>query len=323
MSVKNIILVGGFANSGKTALVLSLSEIDSFYYYEAEPRIITDPDGILSLESALVDNWNLFQSDIAIKRFHKLTKRLNNKYLHPYFWKDVKGLFSDDFQTITEDYINSLIDFSYKGMWTGINNPMYKIIWKINLMLNKRIIKYGKPIYAACPGEEFITTTQNYLEQLITTPNTEGKDHYILNEPFSSLNATKILNYFKAAKSIIVHRDPRDSYCNLINETSDFFPKNVEHYIKIYRDMQHVSQKNARGDKRVLRVNFEDILLKYDETRDTVLNFIGVDNELNTDKFKYFDPKISIKNYQIWKDYKKQDEINKIHTELKEYCYGE
>ncbi len=89
MTKNSAVIVGGFANSGKGALVYCLSEIENTSYIDNEPRFITDPDGIMSLESALVDNWNIFQADIAIKRFEKITGLLSNKYKYPYFWKNM------------------------------------------------------------------------------------------------------------------------------------------------------------------------------------------------------------------------------------------
>ena len=259
------------------------------------------------------------KSDVAIKRFIKLIKRLSNKYCYPYFWKSLKNSFSNEFYEISIEYINNLIDFSYRGMWIGINNPIYKVFWKINLSFNMRILKYSKPIYVSCSQESFISITREYFEKLISRTLHKGK--VILNEPFSSLNAKKVLKYFNSARMIIVHRDPRDSYCNLKNETSDFFPKDVEQYIKLYKYMLKQSYKNAENDDRVLRINFEDLVFKYEETKNKVFNFLGIDKSHHIDKFKHFNPEISKKNVKIWKNHPNKDEINKIFNELKEYCY--
>ena len=317
---KKVVILGGFANSGKGALVYCLSEVESVYYFDDEPRFISDPDGIMSLESALVDNWNIFQSDKAIKRFDKLIKTLCNKYRSPYFWRSTNEMFAGKLYDISREYMNELIDFSYKGMWTGINNPIYKIIWKLNMVFNKRIFKYNKNIYVSINAESFQRKTKKYFNNLINKATPDPYNYFLINDSLSSFHPKRVLDYFKDAKLIIVHRDPRDSYCNLINEVSNFMPKSIDQYIKLYKYMITVSKSNEKNDHRVLRINFEDLILQYDDTKKTVFDFLDIDGSDHVNKFKYFDPKISIKNIGIWKKHKNQNNMNKIYKELKENC---
>ena len=82
-----------------------------------------------------------------------------------------------------------------------------------------------------------------------------------------------------------------------------------------------VSKRNEKNDQRVLRINFEDLILQYDDTKKTVFDFLDIDGSDHVNKFKYFDPNVSNNNVGVWKKYKNQDDINKIYKELKEYCY--
>ena len=89
MEANNIVVLGGFANSGKAAVMDLLAEVDGYYYPKGgELRIITDPDGIMSLDSALNDNWSVFQSDLAVKRYKRLINKLTNPNSWPYFRKN-------------------------------------------------------------------------------------------------------------------------------------------------------------------------------------------------------------------------------------------
>ena len=76
-----IILIGGFGRSGTGAIHQLLRAHDEIYalpHYEF--RLLTDPDGLLSLKSAIVDNWNIFQADFALDRFINIYIRLINMY---------------------------------------------------------------------------------------------------------------------------------------------------------------------------------------------------------------------------------------------------
>jgi hypothetical protein len=321
MEANNIVVLGGFANSGKAAVMDLLAEVDGYYYPKGgELRIITDPDGIMSLDSALNDNWSVFQSDLAVKRYKRLINKLTNPNSWPYFRKNYNKIFTDQFRKLSEDYLNKLTDFSYKGVWVGINDPLYKLVYKLNFILKKRLLTYQKDIYYSFPFDSFYEITRDYLDELVACSLPQDKSDMILVESLASLNPNKTLKYFNNAKMIVIHRDPRDSYCNLIKEFSNFFPKNVEHYIHLYRDMQLCSRKEQDSD-HVLRINFEDLLFHYDEKRIEILDFLNIDLERHKNARKRFNPDVSIKNFQIWKNFEAQEDINKISLELSEYCY--
>ena len=94
--------------------------------------------------------------------------------------------------------------------------------------------------------------------------NESENNYFLLNEPFSSLHPVRVLNYFKDAKLIIIHRDPRDSYCNLISETSDFMPKKVEHYIELFKNMIDKVNCENTDSKRILNLKFEDLVFEHE-----------------------------------------------------------
>ena len=72
--MKTAILVGGFMMSAKSALKDLFLEIDSVDSPDPihEIIILSQPNGLLDLESSLLDNWSPYFSDIAIKRFFNL-----------------------------------------------------------------------------------------------------------------------------------------------------------------------------------------------------------------------------------------------------------
>ena len=320
MNNKSVVIVGGFANSGKGALVYCLSEIETASYIDNEPRFITDPDGLMSLESALIDNWNIFQADIAIKRFKKITTLLSNKYKYPYFWKSLHQFASGNFRRLAKEYIDDLIDYEYKGFWTGINNPLYKLVYKVNRTFNIRILRYSKKMYGSMTSDSFFSKTREFTEKFVNESLEVSQNTLVINEPFASINPIKIMNYFNNARVIIVQRDPRDSYVNLMEEQSDFMPKNVDEYIKYFKFSMTQSMKNGE-DSRVLRIKFEDLIFSYDTTIDKVFQFTGLKKKNHINQFKNFDPKISVKNVGIWKNYKDQVAITKIQKNLRDYCY--
>ena len=75
-----IIIGAGFGSSGLSAFMNLLEEVEGIYTTPQEFAMFNDPDGLISLESALIDNWSIFQGNVAIRRFKKLAKVLSKKY---------------------------------------------------------------------------------------------------------------------------------------------------------------------------------------------------------------------------------------------------
>ena len=79
-----IIIGAGFGSSGLSAFINLLDEIDGFYTTPQDFAMFNDPDGIISLESAIIDNWSIFQGNVALRRFKKFANVLSKKYVSPY-----------------------------------------------------------------------------------------------------------------------------------------------------------------------------------------------------------------------------------------------
>lgn len=318
----NVVIVGGFGGSGSTAVIDLLREFDIFKDFGLEFRLLVDPDGILNLEDNLINNWTPFQSDMAIKRFKKLINKLSIKNKFPYFRVDFSRKLGKEFVSLSDEYINNLISFSYKGMWIGINDPIWWMRKKLKQKVGINLFNYYKPIYISFKKDQFVAITKNYLEKLFKSNINNKKVKYIiLDEGYASLNPSRILKYFDCPKMIIVHRDPRDIFVGALKNKFRFIPYEIEAFINWTKYLQEQASLYSNSDNKVLRIQFEDLVLKYEETVKIILEFLCVKDFKHVNKRKYFNPDISIKNIEIWKNYKNQHGIELIYNNLKEYCY--
>ena len=64
-----IFFAAGLGSTGSSALVDLLKEVDGFYSMHDEFRLFVDPGGLINLRDALVENWSVFQTDMAIRNF--------------------------------------------------------------------------------------------------------------------------------------------------------------------------------------------------------------------------------------------------------------
>ena len=321
MSKKTFIIIAGFGLTGSSAALDLLKEYSSVKVYDTELRFITDPDGILSLEEAIVNSWSPYRTDMAIKRFQILVENLTDTLSNPYTLTNHSIKINPSFKQISEEYISQLISFTYSGTWYGINNPLMAIFGYFNKKVGKELINTYKEIFVSYKQEEFVEITRNYIKKIFSPAlRDESIKHIVIDEGFSSLHPSRVMKFFENCKMIIVKRDPRDNYLNAKNRRR-FIPQKVDEFIKWYKFCQEESLKESRNEN-ILRVYFEDMVLNYKKTKMLFSDFLSLNLDEHVSPNKYFDPSRSKRVVGLWKNTIYQNEVKKIHSNLSEYCYN-
>lgn len=295
--------------------------------YGIESRFLQDPDGISDLEYNLIENPHRLNSGFALKRYLIFAKKEERSYRH---------IFGKEWMKISKEYIENLSQFSYKGYWHAdiriISFPRL-FIYKARRLLNKllppkfrktKYYNYFPNIETYCVNinkEEFLKITQQYCEKLSSILNKKNKEYVVLDQVASPQNIERYLRYIKDLKVIIVDRDPRDVYLSDVIKNRDYvLPKDVKNFCEVYK----MSRKkvDTPDSENVLRINFEDMIYKYESTTKKIMNFLGLKEQNHVEKKVFFNPNVSKKNSQMWKNKKEYArEIQYIEQELKEYLY--
>ncbi len=142
----------------------------------------------------------------------------------------------------------------------------------------------------------------------------------VVDEPFASLQADRVLRYFTGGKIVIAHRDPRDVYADVVMRKFEFVPRDVDVFTKWYESMQQASRAGS-SEVNVLRVNFEDLVCSYDLAVERVRTFLGVPPEDHVRSREFLDPDRSRHNVRLWESFPDVDAIRKIEAALENYCY--
>jgi len=312
------VIIGGFGGSGSSAAVDLLREVEGFHSIIPELRFITDPDGILSLETALGTNWSPYQSDRAIKRFITLVWKLSRKGGFPYANQDFNRSICPSFRRLSLEYARSLVGTEYSGMWVGINDP-FSLFFRKAAKVLKGTSPYGKKIFLSrSPSNEFIPLTKAYLKELLGEA-AQGK-RAILDEGYASLFPSRVLALFDNARMIIISRDPRDTYANAVKYSYAFAPRDVKGFIFWFRSLMEKS--NQETDSEVLlRIRFEELVLDYETQRSRILAFLRVPETAHSSPRSFFDPAVSKKNIGLWRSHPDVDAMTRIGEELNQYCW--
>ncbi len=326
----NLISVSGYGWSGSSACIDILKEFEGFEALEGEFRIAKDPYGLADLEESLVRNWDFIRHDVAIKDFLNYCKVLSRDTgLFRKVGKNFSNKLNIDFMLESEAYIANLADMSYFGDTSvyRYNIPAYSnFIMKLRSKLGKA---NGNYMHFARPNEDdFIKKTRSYINSLFKFyENCITTNTLILDQAIPPTNIINTSKYFENIKIIIIDRDPRDIYVNLVKNNvligADL--KNCDSakkYIKWHNTLRNNKVCNDNSQK-ILRLNFEDLVGDYEQSIDKIIRFLGGDL-IHKNKYSFFNPNSlrAAGNVGLWKKYKDQVVMGEIHKELEMYCYN-
>lgn len=335
--MKKLIVPTGYMGSGSSAVTDLMSEYEncSNEFKSYEYVFLHCPNGLFDLEDELMYGNNAIKSDYSIRTFYEQMKKLYDK---KYWWVgNYKKIIGPQFMKYTQEFVDSITEFHFDGYWYMHQEPNFKMICKLvlrkpikiifrNKLFNDKILKYNDGMKLSfIEKKDFYKEANKYIYNIINNIS-HNVDNVIMDQLLLPFNMYRVDNYFgDDLRAIIVERDPRDvfilnKYVWKEKKISIPYPTDVETFCKYYKKMR--KSEHPTNSKKVLRVHFEDLIYKYEETVKTIENFVGFDSDKHINKKRRFNPDLSIKNTQLFNgktDY--ENEIKIIEKELKEYLY--
>jgi hypothetical protein len=340
------ILYTGYAYTGGTIIGELFREVDSYMVLPGkqpgnmEFRLLKERHGICDLEDALKSKDPEI-IDLAIKDFQWLCSnyaRPISRFRKPGYEYELRS--GKTFNKATLEYINTLVDFEYPMDWHffDFQKSHFSFVFKRIVQKITKNKKYGRSsAKLAYPEHDFfIEATRKYLEIImagfLNHLSNEGEKNIILPKSvplFSYKHVLQTTQYFHNPKIILIDRDPRDVFIEVIKSERDrYMPmsESIEEkargFIKFYKSIR-CDQKLISDHEKVLLIKFEDMCFNYDKTVDKIFNFVGVEASMHTRKRSKFIPEESQANVFLWKQdkllFKKAIEI--IEKELPNYIY--
>lgn len=334
MSNLRIVSCASYYGTGSSAVTDYLSEFSSIYSFTNEEfRFVQDPEGISDLEYNLVENFNRHNSGHALKRY----KHLVDFYCGNIFGKKYEAFFHGNWKKCSYEYIAKLTDFTYNGWWQydlidggkffyfrkRILNKILKVtIWRNNP--DRCLNTMKKEItYCSHPCEEyFLKCTRDYIDALFSSV-TSGYDTVMVDQIVPPTNLERYLRYFNDIRVCIVDRDPRDIFVLDKYVWKDgIIPSDVEKFCLWFKYTRAHRKIESIDGEKVIFLRFEDLIYRYEETTRRLNEWLSLNESDHTQKFKFLNPEVSIKNTQTWKNVKcDMNEIRYIEKELSEYLY--
>ena len=334
--MRKVIIPLSYMGSGSSAVTDLISEFANVNnkYGSFEYVFLHCPNGVFDLEDKLLIGNNSLKSDEAIHTFLKTMKELYNK---KYYWVgNYNKIIGSDFYNRCVQYVNELIDFKLDNYWYIQENTNFKMavklaIRKIVYILTFKKVDLEKPLlyntmYLSYPSEEkFYKVTKKFIYDIFEMIDA-GKDDLLLDQLLLPHNLFRVKNYFDDnVKMIVVDRDPRDvfitnKYVWRFKHDGVPYSYDVKEFCEQYKKIRLIEK--GYKNKNILKIHFEDLIYKYDETLKEIIKFLGYENRKQVLKGKKFNPEKSIVNTQLFNNLKYQEEAKYIAKELKDYLYN-
>lgn len=337
------VAVTGYCATGSSAVIDLLREYDGMdiaIKNGYEHVVFYMPDGLFDLEDKLLRNNDPHRSDEAIRSFRAAMERL---YKQNFGWfGSYKACLGPAFMEAVDDFIGQISTVEPSGLWYGRYRRVRFSLIKVGLQLAAKIVykrpvaKWGRqyvvekgPMYFATPTpQEFYRhggcLARRYLELSGSGPTGAIYDHLLWPSQLGRMEA-----YFgDTLKSLVLTRDPRDVFLMskyiypnppILSPTP--YPTEARAFCEYWKSLRRYDP-DMDSLPNVMRVQFEDLIYRYEDTVGEIETFLGLDPAKHQAR-RFLDPSHSIVNTQLklinpaW-----AEEVRVIEDELPEYLYA-
>ena len=330
-----IITCASYYGTGSSAVTDFFSEFDDICSLgDYEYRFLQEPDGISDLEYNLIENNHRHNTSDSIKRFLKYLSSLKKMGYGGY------DIFGDQFEILTNKYIDEIVQLKTHTWWNKDRTDKGQLFCFIDRIysLAKRLFtgnlhserkfsllqnrEWG--YYTAISEDDFLKATRKLVNDLMASVNIQNLPFVMVDQMVPPTNTNRYIRYFDDVKIIVVDRDPRDVY--LLEKVFwqwGVIPVNdVREFVTWFKITREYGREIKEDTQKVLRIQFENLVYDYEQTRKELTEFVGIGLDKHTSPLNCFNPKISIKNTNLKnkvKGYEK--DIAYIERNLEKYLY--
>ena len=335
MVFMRIITCASYYGTGSSAITDFFSECENIFCMgNYEYRFLNEPDGIADLEYNIIENNHRHNTSDAIKRYLKYVNSLKTMGYGGY------DIFGRHFEELTERFISDITELKTHTWWNKDRIDKGQLFCFIDRCYSfaKRILsrslctekKYSLlqhrewGYYTAISEDKFLAAVRNYVDDLLQSANKENLPYIMVDQMVPPTNTGRYIRYFNDVKAFVVDRDPRDTYLleKIFWQWGIIPVDSVEEYVEWFKITRKYAHSEHEDSERILRIQFEDMIYKYEDMRRTLLEFAGISESAHVRPQTKFNPEISIRNTNLKKrinGYEK--DIEYIEKNLRDYLY--
>lgn len=307
--------LSGFMFSGKAAVSDLLREVSGVHvpYYRDEFDLLRLAGGLIDLKNA-VEDWSPVRTHAALNRFERTVRRLADNPGFPEKLFHTGWGYAKKYPNLLESldrFLGEAVVLQWETPWPYDDledGPLDTLRRK----LARKLGRVANRSYRLTSREAFYPAAQEFLRRVLGHGvDLEATDWLVTHnalEPFDPANNLRLFG--DDAKCIVVDRDPRDIYATAVTTQSGFndsleFYKQIAgaHRVDLFIERYKLYRRQiGQGSDRVLRVELENLINYYQGTVSNILDFLEVAPARHQLRRKHFDPELSRKNTEQWKN---------------------
>lgn len=312
------------------------SSVDNYEY-----RFIHDPDGLRDLEYNLIENNNRHNTSAAIKRFLKFMKYLSGNPVRKGYSRSIKR---GSFYLLSKEFVSNITELQTHTWWhydriqkgplfVYMDSAISKFLTLIqgkHARISKRYCLLDftneQSYFSAIDRESFYRLAREYVAKFVDLINQDHADYVVIDQLLPPSNVDQYLNYFDDdIRVFVVDRDPRDLYVyTKVYIREKVIPiDDVKEFCKWYEITRRHRKTEVYDPQKVCFLHFEDLVYRYEETRDRLVAFVGMDKKDHIHPLTSFKPYVSIRNTNLQARFPQyRDDLAYIERTLPEYLYA-
>lgn len=313
-NLQNYIIVLGTTKSGSGAVFDYLTGRGDLYdpLKGTEYQLPQMPNGLMTLEAIAKNAFHPPTADFVLTEFEKLAKKLYRPETLWQYGKDYSSkipLFEKEILKFIDEVCATKIPMRLH--WHRSMQSKSKVIYFLDKLKNYLGFNEKVPnTRLIVSKEDFIIASQKLNNRLFQI-NSDNRP-ILLNQAGSGWNPIESTKYFLDRKVVLVTRDPRDEFAELIQIKK---ASSVDGFIKWYKEMQ--LRLREINNPILLSLRFEDFVKKNNEMVDVLCNHLSLKSNIQS----IYEPNLSKKNIGKYQKILSQNEIEKIETELSKYLH--
>ena len=336
-----IITCAGYYATGSSAVTDLFSEFANCSSAgDYEYRFIHDPDGLRDLEYDLIENNNRHNTSAAIKRFLKYTKYLSGNPVRKGY---SRSMGQGCFYRLSKEFVDQITELQAHGWWhydqvqkgpavvymdklisvilTAIQGKHARTTKRYSILDITNIQSY----YSAIDRDTFYHLAQDYIAKVVDAMNRDHAEFVMVDQLLPPSNVNQYLNYFDDdIRVVVVERDPRDLYLyTKVYAREKVIPyDDVKEFCQWYEITRRHRKTEIYDPQKVYFLHFEDLIYRYEETRDRLVAFVGMGPKDHIHPLTCFDPSVSIRNTNMKAKFPQyRADLDYIEKTLPEYLY--
>ena len=276
------IIVLGSGYSGSSAIVdylVGRGDVSDPLAGE-EFRLVQDPGGLMDLHYSIGHGFSFNAASRAIQDFTTLAHDFSRspRALPP-------GLgysqLINDYHAIVGEFLDEIVDVSYSGLpavemarLSTVAAFFIRVLRKF-YRLRGRKPSLGK-VYLPVPEDRFLISARKLLDRLLVAKEAVGAA-VVVNQGGSFWAPLSSTQYYADRHVVVVTRDPRDIFCEMISRGYAYPGRNVELFCRWYKNIISRISLEEWGAECVTHIRFEEFVQDYSRQSEYLAGRIGLE----------------------------------------------